>query len=227
MFGKQAPFLFRRPTDNAPLHYLLYLPETYRQHQDKAWPLVLFLHGGGECGNSEDALIKVTTHGIARLIKEGQSFPFIAVSPQCPAEAWWTEKIEVLHSLLDEIEQTYVIDHDRVYVTGLSIGGFGTWAMAIAQPHRFAALAPICGGGDPTQVCAIKHIPVWNFHGAQDTKVPLHRSVEMVETLKACGGNVRFTIYPDAKHNAWTRTYANPELYTWLLSHRRKPQRDS
>ena len=171
MFGKQALFLFRRPTDTAPLHSLLYLPETYHQHQDKAWPLVLFLHGGGQRGNGEDALIKVTTHGIARLIKEGQRFPFIAVSPQCPAEAWWTEKIEVLHTLLDE--------------------------------------------------------PVWNFHGAQDTKVPLHRSVEMVEALKACGGNVRFTIYPDAKHNAWTRTYANPELYTWLLSHRRKPQRDS
>jgi len=105
--------------------------------------------------------------------------------------------------------------------TPLSMGGFGTWAFALAYPDRCAAIAPICGGGDPARVGAIRHLPVWAFHGAKDTIVPLRRSAEMVTALRQCGGNVRFTVYPDAVHDAWTETYTNPELYAWFLAHTR------
>src|SRR5450755_1904407 len=128
------------------------------------------------------------------------------------------DEVHVLGLLLDEIKSTYAIDANRIYVTGNSMGGYGTWGLAIAYPQRFAAIAPICGGGDPSAVSEIKDVPVWTFHGAKDTVIPVEHSEQMVEHLKACGGNVPFTIYPDVDHDAWTRTYANPQLYTWLLA---------
>jgi hypothetical protein len=126
--------------------------------------------------------------------------------------------METLAALLEEIEQHYAVDPARIYVTGMSMGGFGTWAFATTYPDRCAAIAPICGGGNPARVGAIRHLPVWAFHGAQDPIVPLRRSAEMVTALRQCGGDVRFTVYPDAGHDAWTETYANPELYAWFLT---------
>lgn len=198
------------------LPYLLSLPVDYNPAQ--RWPLILFLHGAGERGNNLD-LLKI--YGIPALVEAGQAFPFIAVSPQCPAGTWWTRELEILTALLDEIERTYAVDADREYVTGLSMGGMGTWALAIANPHRFAAIAPVCGGDNPAKVCVIKHVPVWAFHGAKDPVVPLKASAEMVRTLESCGGIVRFTVYPDLRHDSWTPTYQNPELYRWLLEQRR------
>ena len=213
----QQPHSFRQDVpEPVSVHYLLHLPPGYGADSSARWPLILFLHGAGERGND---LNLVKLHGIARVVEERPDFPFVAVSPQCPPNERW--RPEVLAALLDEIETTYRIDPDRIYLTGLSMGGFGAWALAIEQPHRFAAIAPICGGGDPGLVCAIRHVPVWAFHGARDDVVPLHRSQEMVDALRACGGNVRLTVYPDADHDSWTRTYTNPELYDWLLSHRR------
>jgi predicted peptidase len=196
--------------------YLLYLPPGYERDLSARWPLLLFLHGAGERG---DDLELVKLHGVARRIEEGTGFPFIAVSPQCPPDERWST--DVLSALLDEIERGHRVDRDRVCVTGMSMGGAGTWALAIASPDRFAAIAPICGRGDPARVCAIRHVPVWAFHGALDDMVPLRRSEEMVDALRGCGGNVRFTVYPDADHDSWTETYANPALYEWLLSHSR------
>lgn len=200
------------------LNYLLYLPEGYNPQQ--RWPLVLFLHGSGERGDNLDQL---KNHGLPKLIAEGQEFPFIVVAPQCPKSDSWNSKAQLaaLSALLDEIERSYTIDPDRIYVTGLSMGGYGTWALATAHPQRFAAIAPICGGGNPTTVRAIRHVPVWVFHGAKDRVVPLEASQVMVDALKAAGGDVKFTIYPNAGHDSWTETYANPELYTWLLQHSR------
>ena len=106
------------------------------------------------------------------------------------------------------------------------MGGYGTWGLAIAYPQRFAAIAPICGGGDPSAVCEIKDVPVWTFHGAKDTVIPVEHSEQMVEHLKSCGGNVQFTIYPDVDHDAWTRTYANPQLYTWLLAQNKEEEKE-
>ncbi len=195
--------------------YLLYLPEGYAGDSRK-WPLLLFLHGRGEWGRD---LEKVKVHGPPKLIAAGKSFPFIVVSPQSPEGEWWST--EMLNGLLDEMVRNYRVDEDRIYVTGLSMGGFGTWALAQRYPHRFAAIAPICGGGNPAEACAINHLPVWVFHGAKDTVVPLEYSQTMVKALERCGGKVKFTVYPEAGHDAWTETYENPELYEWLLAQKR------
>jgi len=141
----------------------------------------------------------------------------VAISPQCPADSWWTIELEALNALLDDILGKYAVDKDRIYLTGLSMGGYAAWAMGIKYPDRFAAIVPICGGGDPQKVCAIKDIPVWAFHGAKDSVVKLEQSENMVKALKDCGGNVQLTIYPEADHDSWTATYDNPELYEWLL----------
>ena len=199
------------------MDYLLYLPKEYEEKE--AWPLMLFLHGAGERG--EDISL-VKKHGPPKLVEEGKEFPFIVVSPQCPKGRWW-QTLE-LTTLLDEIEEKYKVDKDRIYVTGLSMGGFGTWALAAYQPERFAAMAPICGGGDPIRAKFSAPVPAWVFHGAKDSVVPIERSEKMVEALKKAKGSVEFTIYPDAGHNSWTETYANPELYEWLLQQKRTGQ---
>lgn len=198
------------------LQYLLYLPEDYEK-AEKEYPLVLFLHGAGERGN-EIELVK--RNGPPKLIEEGKNFPFILVSPQCPEQTRWNYQTQTLIALLDEIESKYRVDKNRIYVTGLSMGGQGTWSLALTQPNRFAAIAPICGWTDTWEVCKIKHLPVWVFHGAKDNVVPVTESQQMFDALKQCGAeNIKLTIYPEANHDAWTETYNNPELYNWLLSH--------
>jgi len=200
--------------------YLLCVPEGYAE-SDQPWPLVLFLHGKGERGDDLDL---VAVHGPPKHAAAGESFPFILVSPQCPDDDWWTSvrQITALNALLDDIIDRYRVDEDRVYLTGLSMGGFGTFALATAAPDRFAAMAPICGGGEPFAAETMSHIPTWVFHGAQDEVVPLKRSQEMVDALEAAAADVKFTIYPEANHDSWTETYDNPELYEWLLKQRRK-----
>jgi len=196
--------------------YLIYLPPDYDKKD--AWPLLLFLHGAGERGNDLELVKK---HGPPKLIEAGQDFPMVVVSPQCPSDQWW-EPVS-LSALLDEITAKHRIDKDRVYVTGLSMGGFGTWALAAHTPDRFAAIAPICGGGEPITARRIKHIPAWVFHGAKDQVVPLERSEEMVKALEAQGGKVKFTVYPDAGHDSWSATYGDPQFSTWLLAQKRDP----
>lgn len=197
------------------LNYLLYLPPAYKEKEK--WPLILFLHGSGERG---DDINKVKVHGPPRLVEEGKQFPFIVVSPQCPAGKRW-EPFE-LTALLDELTAKLKVDADRVYLTGLSMGGYGTWALAAHSPNRFAAIVPICGGGDPFSAKRIAKLPAWVFHGAKDPGVPLERSQQMVDALNQAHGNVKFTIYPEAGHDAWTATYNNPELYEWLLAQKRQ-----
>jgi predicted peptidase len=197
--------------------YLLYLPPEYESKD--AWPVLFFLHGIGERGTD---LNLVKRHGPPKLIEQGRDFPFIVVSPQCPRDQWW-QPVE-LNALLDEIIEQHKVDEDRVYVTGLSMGGFGTWSWVAHAPRRLAAIAPICGGGEPFRTRDFRHVPAWVFHGAQDQAVPLRRSEEMVEALKRNGGQVKFTVYPEAGHDAWTETYDNDELYAWLLEQRRSAE---
>ena len=196
------------------LDYLLFLPQGY-EGSAKRWPLMLFLHGAGESGSD---LAKVKTHGPPKMVESKPDFPFILVSPQSPRMGW---NVETLNALLDDILQNYRVDPDRVYLTGLSMGGYGTWALAEAHPERFAAIVPICGGGNPADAPKLASLPIWVFHGAKDPTVPLRRSQEMVEAIKAAGGNPKFTIYPEAGHDSWTETYNNPELYRWLLEQKR------
>ena len=199
------------------LNYLLYLPEGYKQDNNN-WPLVLFLHGAGERG---DDLESVKRNGPPMLVDKGIKFPFILVSPQCPMGKRW-DPLE-LSVLLDEIEKNYRVDTNRVYVTGLSMGGEGTWKLIMAEPNRFAAAATVCGrtGSSYLDACRLKNLPIWVFHGAMDDVVSLDESVRMVKALAACGNDVKFTVYPKANHNAWTETYNNEELYKWLLQHHR------
>ncbi len=198
------------------MDYLLALPKNYDQ-QD-SWPMVLFLHGAGERG---DDLELVKKHGPPKLIGEGKDFPFIVVSPQCPNDVWW-EPIE-LTALLDQVIKTHKVDEDRIYVTGLSMGGFGTWRLAAFTPDRFAAIAPICGGGEPYWARRFSRLPTWVFHGAKDQSVPHERSQEMIDAMIEKGGEPKLTVYPEAGHDSWTETYNNPEFYKWLLEQKRSP----
>ncbi len=199
--------------------YLIYFPKEYEEQQ-KTWPLLLFLHGLGERGNNLELVKK---HGPPKLVEQGKDFPFIIVSPQCPEDRIWQTplSVEFLDKVLNEVTKRHRVDEDRMYVTGLSLGGFGAWTLALAYPDRFAAIAPICGGGDPEKAERIKHLPVWVFHGAKDAVVSIEQSQVMVDALERVGGNIKFTVYPDAGHDVWTETYNNPELYEWFLKHHR------
>ncbi|MCP4138455.1 MAG: prolyl oligopeptidase family serine peptidase [bacterium] len=217
----QHPHSFRKDAmTTVRTDYLLYLPEGYETAR-KNWPLILFLHGKGERGSK---LRKVAKHGPPKLIaKEAKQFPFVIVSPQCPGNDSWAgeQQVDTLNALLDNIVSQYRIDRERIYLTGLSMGGFGTWRLAAAYPDRFAAIAPVCGGGNPEDAASIAHLPVWVFHGEKDSTVPVKRSKEMVAALKKAGCRVKFTAYPNVWHDSWTATYKNSELYDWFLNHTR------
>jgi predicted peptidase len=202
------------------IDYLLHLPDNYESSSAPV-PLLLFLHGAGERGNDVTA---VAQHGPPALIAKGEwNQPFIVVSPQCPADAWWTDSLQTdtLEALLDDLEKKYRIDQDRVYVTGLSMGGFGTWRLAAENPERFAAIAPVCGGGDPFHARRLKHLPIWVFHGAKDDVVPILASEVMVDALKKAGNEIKFTVYPETGHDSWVDAYNTAELYQWLLQQKR------
>ncbi len=208
------------------LRYLFYAPSEYSRQGERRWPLMLFLHGAGERGTN---LQLVTKHGPPKLVQQGTNFPFLLIAPQCPEGRRW--EIEPLLQLLDYVVARHAVDTNRVYLTGLSMGGYGAWKLGISHPERFAALAPICGGGEIIDVllaarekaAALRRLPVWAFHGAKDPVVPLGESERMVAALKKAGcPEVRLTVYPEAEHDSWTQTYSNPEFYEWLLAHRRE-----
>jgi len=198
------------------IDYLIYLPDGYTESSNE-WPLLLFLHGVGERGND---LSIVKRNGPPKLIEEDKKFPFVIVSPQCPERMDWDNRSLIV--LLDFIESQYNIDNNRIYLTGLSMGGHATWSLAIQYPERFAAIAPVCGRGYSQDVLALKEVPVWVFHGEKDDIVSIKDGKKMVKALEDCGANVKFTVYPDAGHDAWTEAYNNPELYDWFLKIRKK-----
>ncbi len=205
-------------TRDGKLHFWLYLPPGYDKQPQKKWPLLLFLHGAGERGSD---LKRVLRHGPPKLIQAGKDFPFLVASPQCPGGMDWRMLAPSLIKLLDHLESKYRVDPSRVYVTGLSMGGYGTWHLAGLIPERLAAVVPICGGGDPATAERLKEVPVWAFHGGRDRVVPLKRSQEMVDAINKAGGKARLTVYPEAGHDSWSATYDNPEVYRWLLSHQK------
>ena len=205
------------------LKYLLYLPPDYSKSSDKKSPLMLFLHGAGERGADVN---RAAIHGPMSLVRQGTNFPFIIVAPQCPAGQLWDN--EPLLQLLDRIESNYAVDTNRIYLTGLSMGGYGTWSLAVKHPAHFAAVAPVCGGGErirtllPAQREALKTLAVWAFHGGKDNVVPLAESERMVDAFKKAGvTDIQLTVYPDDGHDSWTRAYNEPTFYDWLLKHSR------
>jgi len=215
--GQHAQTFERTITKAISCQYLFFLPEDYGKNKQK-WPLILFLHGVGERG---DNLNNVKKHGPPKMVEKQKDFPFVVVSPQCPEDGWWPEKTEVLINLLDDIVSRYDVDTERIYLTGLSMGGYGTWSLASAYPERFAAVAPICGGGSLYMAIKLKDVPVWAFHGAKDNIVPLEESEKIVGAIKKFSGNAKLTVYPDAGHDCWTQTYNNKELYDWFLKYRK------
>jgi predicted peptidase len=203
--------------NNLSLDYLFYLPEDYKNDKDKKWPTILFLHGMGERG---DDLELVKIHGIPKIVNSKKDFQFIAISPQCPIDFVWRdeEMLIALESLLLKIIKNFRVDKSRLYVTGLSMGGRGTWAIAAYRPDLFAAAAPICGGGDPATASRLTKLPFWVFQGALDEVHFPKESEIMIKSLKNKGGEVRYTLYPELHHDSWTITYDNSELYKWFLS---------
>ncbi len=199
--------------------YMLYLPPGYKPGARERYPLILFLHGFGERGSDIE---KLKVHGPFKEIAKGRQFPCIIVAPQMP-ETQTSWDVDILSGLLDEIESKYPVDKTREYVTGISMGGFGTWALAAYTPSRFAAVAPICGGGNFLSAYQLKALPIWAIHGDQDPAVPISQDQAMVDAVKRVGGDVKFTVVAGGGHDVWSDVYAGSEIYDWLLSHRRTP----
>lgn len=200
--------------------YIVFVPKTY--DGTKEFPVILFLHGAGESGTDGK---KQAIVGLGKAIRDKkQDFPFIAVFPQSQKGGWSASSVEGKRALaiLDEVEKDYRTDKKRVYLTGLSMGGSGTWSIAAAHPRRFAAIAPICGGGDVNAVDKIKDIPCWFFCGDKDSPKLVEKNRAMAKALKAAGSSARYEEYPGVPHNSWDRAYATAELYTWFLKHSTK-----
>jgi poly(3-hydroxybutyrate) depolymerase len=197
------------------LDYLVYLPDGYHLSR-RRWPLILDLHGAGSSGRE---VRRVRTGGLPRRIDAGLRLPFIIVAPQSPKHGWEPEPLD---TLLTEVIERYRVDPERVYLTGSSMGGYGVWALATAHPQRFAAIAPICGGGDPAAAERLRTVPTWAFHGSDDTIIPADESRKMIAAQERSGGEAKLTIYPGVGHDAATPTYTDRKLYDWMLAHRRR-----
>jgi predicted peptidase len=216
------------------LLYRLLEPDNY--DPKKKYPLVIFLHGAGERGSDNT---KQLVHGVADFCKEAnrKAYPCFLIAPQCPEGKKWcevdwgaeshkqpkepSEPMRLLLELLPKLQKEYSIDDRRIYVTGLSMGGFGTWDVIARHPELFAAAVPICGGGDEATAEKIAKLPIWAFHGDKDGAVKVSRSRNMIEALKKAGGDPKYTEYKAVGHDSWTRTYADPEMMKWLFSQKR------
>jgi predicted peptidase len=234
-WAKETGFLNRTAEVGGVIYgYQVYVPAEW--NSSRKWPVILFLHGAGERGN--DGLLQ-TQVGIATAVRlKSERFPAVIVMPQCRRNTWWTEPAMEAQALkaLEKTVKEFKGDPARIYLTGLSMGGYGTWSLAAKHPGRFAALAPICGGvrpprrmaqepqeADPYSGVAAKigKTPVWIFHGGADKTVPVSESRSMNEALKAAGGNVKYSEYEGVGHNSWDKAYGEPEFITWLLAQKR------
>src|SRR4051812_14107014 len=185
--------------------YLVNFPAGYAGAERRKHPLIVFLHGSGDCGHDPG---KLAGQGPARVVDRMPEWPFVLVSPQSPSELdWWD--VDSLNAVLDDVLAKYDVDPDRVYLTGLSMGGYAVWDWALHRPERFAAIVPISGepNTDLADIIAQSKLPVWAFHGAKDKEVWPHEDQKMVDLIQRAGGDARLTMYEDAGHDAWTRTY--------------------
>jgi predicted peptidase len=216
--------------------YAVFVPKDYSA--DKPWPLIVFLHGAGERG---DDGVAQTQAGIGpAIVKNPERFPAIVLLPQCPKETEWSSQIDALEAQMEATRGEYNIDPKRIYLTGLSMGGYGTWLWGAVKTDTFAALMPICGGGDPadiqallkvtgsnpygshaSRVRALAKVPIWAFHGGSDSVVPPERSRTMVEAVKAAGGNIVYTEFEGVDHNSWDPAYQSEDTIVWLLKQKK------
>jgi len=209
---RQTPQLFGN------LNYLLYLPEGYDKEK-KTWPLILYLHGKSLRGND---LEKLKSYGLAAQLERDLSIPFIVVSPQCPDDHYWMDEEKNLVGIVDDVSSKYSVDPDRIYVSGHSMGGRGTWQLAAKHPERFAAIVPLADAPqDAALAKQVAKVPAWAFHGAKDDLVPVENVRRFIDLVKASGGDIRYTEIPDGDHFILD-AYENKEIYDWLLLHKRK-----
>ncbi len=216
------------------LPYRLLYPKEIKPGEK--YPLVLFLHGAGECGtDNQKQLVHAMNDFASDEIME--KYPAFVVAPQCPEGRQWvdtpwtadghtmkempTEPLRQSLELVESLTEVLPVDTKRHYITGLSMGGFGVWDAVQRHPDRFAAAVPVCGGGDPAYAAQMKHVPIWAFHGDGDTTVKTHRSREMIEALKKAGGSPQYTEYEKTGHDSWTKTYADPQMYEWLFGQKK------
>lgn len=194
------------------IEFWLYTPSNYEELDSLPW--MMFLHGMGERGQDLELVKK---WGPPKRLADRDDFPFILISPQCPEDIVW--KTSHLVQILDAVQAQMKVDEKRLYMTGLSMGGYGTWAMLAEIPERIAAAVPICGGGRSERAERIIAVPVWAFHGDADGVVPIRESQKMVDAINEAGGNAKLKAYEGVGHNSWSQTYANEEVYQWLLEH--------
>jgi predicted peptidase len=207
------------------LDYYLFTPKAYQPAGRKKWPLILFLHGAS---GRNGPLAKIKRDCIPQMLENQERFGFLLAAPQCPKHTWWVAESERLITLLDELLEKHAVDPQRIYLTGWSMGGYGTWSLAADYPKRFAAIAPVSGAGFwwngfPQRARLLKHVPVWAFHGSKDGEVPIVSTQEMVEELKVIGGDIRITEYSKLGHDIYEKVYSNPEFYEWLFEHTLPP----
>lgn len=201
------------------LSYYLYYPEDYEIDLEKKFPILLFLHGGGESG---DSLVAIKRNGPPKMIVDGKKFPFLILAPQNPYQKkWWNTR--AVNQLLDSVVVNNRVDKKRIYLTGLSRGGGAAWEMAVQYPNKFAAMAVVCGMTPlPYAAWINKKMPIWVFHGEDDKSVPISESETMVNRLKGMGYDVNFTKYPGVGHNSWVKAYSTEELYDWFMKQKQK-----
>lgn len=203
----------------------------------KLYPLVLFLHGAGERGTNNSSQLR---HGIIPILEGAEALnqPVFLIAPQCPTGRYWSPinkntgglaepdqpnaLMDAVLALVDETAKTQPVDTQRIYVTGISMGGYATWDVLARQPKKFAAAIPICGGGDSSKAERFVDVPLWAFHGEADPVVPVKTTRDMISALEKAGGKPKVTYYPNVEHDSWTKTYSNPEVIQWLFAQRRK-----
>jgi predicted peptidase len=203
--------------------YVVFVPHDY--DGKKEVPVILFLHGAGETKSDQPKAKMPVEVGIGPAIKKREkTFPFLTIIPQAETRGWGVsgESAKRALAMLEETTKAYKTDAKKVYLTGLSMGGMGTWSIATAMPDKFAAIVPICGRGDPKQAEKLKDLPIWAFHGDADTSVNVSGSRDMIEAVKKAGGSPKYTEYPEVGHNSWDKAYDTDELYEWLLKQSKK-----
>ena len=196
------------------LNYIVSLPK----EKIDTPPMIVFLHGAGERGKDVE---KLYTHAIPKYLKEGMDIPAVVLCPQCPSNMVWNNLCFPLKNLIDEVAEKYNVNKRKITITGISMGGFGSWDMGLNFPEYFAAIAPVCGGGLSWRCERLKNMPIWAFHGDIDPTVPLKNSVEMVDSVNAKGGNAKLTIFHNVDHFSWDCAYLDTKVIEWLLNQER------
>lgn len=205
------------------LSYQIYLPANYGIEPTKSWPLILSLHGAAARGTDPESIL---LFDLPATIEAGVEYPFIIVAPLCPPDTWWSDHLPALDILLKEVCDRYLVDIDRISVTGVGMGAYGVWHLGAAYPQRFSALVPISGGaawfyGFPERARSLADVPVWIFHGEADPIIPLREAAVLADELKAAGKISRLTIIPEGGHDIWKQVYRMPELINWLVDQKR------